>query len=63
MEETVQAPRGELPRREAMQRPEEVAAMAAAEGVGWGVRRENSTGHCSQRDRRQPVRHQDNRGI
>jgi hypothetical protein len=37
MEETVQAPRGELPRREAMQRPEEVAAMLRLKALGWGV--------------------------
>ena len=36
MEETVQAPRGELPRREAMQRPEEVAAMLQLKGVEVG---------------------------
>ena len=37
MEETVQAPRGELPRREAMQRSEEVAAMLRLKALGWGV--------------------------
>ena len=39
MEETVQASRGELPRREAMQTPEEVAAMLRLKALGWGVRR------------------------
>ena len=39
MEETVQAPRRELPRREAMQTPEEVAAMLRLKALGWGVRR------------------------
>jgi transposase len=40
MQETVQpAPRGELPRREAMQTPEEVAAMLRLKALGWGVRR------------------------
>jgi hypothetical protein len=34
MEETVQAPRGELPRREAMQTPEEVAAMLRLKALG-----------------------------
>jgi hypothetical protein len=40
MEELVQpASRGELPRREAMQTPEEVAAMLRLKALGWGVRR------------------------
>jgi hypothetical protein len=40
MEDWVQpASRGELPRREAMQTPEEVAAMLRLKALGWGVRR------------------------
>ena len=40
MEETVQAvPRGELPRSEVMQTPEEVTAMLRLKALGWGVRR------------------------
>ena len=40
MEESVQpTPRGELPRREVMQTPEEVAAMLRLKALGWGVRR------------------------
>jgi len=40
MEESVQpASQGELPRREAMQTPEEVAAMLRLKALGWGVRR------------------------
>jgi transposase len=40
MEESVQpASRGELPRREVMQTPEEVAAMLRLKALGWGVRR------------------------
>src|SRR5438128_6718614 len=40
MEESVQpASRGELPRREAMQTPTEVAAMLRLKALGWGVRR------------------------
>jgi DNA invertase Pin-like site-specific DNA recombinase len=40
MEESVQlASRGELPRREAMQTPGEVAAMLRLKALGWGVRR------------------------
>jgi len=36
MEESVQpASRGELPRREAMQTPEEVAAMLRLKALGW----------------------------
>ena len=31
--------RGELPRREAMQTPEEVAATLRLKALGWGVRR------------------------
>ena len=33
------ASRGELPRRQAMQTPEEVAAMLRLKAFGWGVRR------------------------
>ena len=33
------APRGELPRREVMQTPDEVAAMLRLKALGWGVRR------------------------
>ena len=33
------ASRGELPRREVMQTPEEVAAMLGLKALGWGVRR------------------------
>src|SRR6201998_4761978 len=40
MEESVQpASRGELPRREVMQTPEEVTAMLRMKALGWGVRR------------------------
>ena len=40
MEESVQAvPRGELPRSEVMQTPEEVTAMLRLKALGWGVRR------------------------
>ncbi len=40
MEESVKAvPRGELPRSEEMQTPEEVAAMLRLKALGWGVRR------------------------
>ena len=40
MEQSVQpASRGELPRREAMQTPEAVAAMLRLKALGWGVRR------------------------
>src|ERR1051326_5428489 len=31
--------RGELPRREVMQTPEEVAAMLRLKALGWGIRR------------------------
>jgi DNA-binding NarL/FixJ family response regulator len=31
--------RGELPRREVMQTPDEVAAMLRLKALGWGVRR------------------------
>ena len=31
--------RGELPRREVMQTPEEVAAMLRLKGLGWGIKR------------------------
>lgn len=40
MEERVQPlTRGELPRREVMQTPDEVAAMLRLKGLGWGIRR------------------------
>ena len=40
MAESVQAvPRGELPRSEVMQMPEEVTAMLRLKALGWGVRR------------------------
>src|SRR5437868_5390519 len=40
MEEGMQsAPWGELPRREVMQTPDEVAAMLRLKALGWGVRR------------------------
>jgi transposase len=40
MEESVQAvARGELPRSEVMQTPEEVTAMLRLKALGWGVRR------------------------
>jgi transposase len=40
MEDWVQpASRGELPRREVMQTPDEVGAMLRLKAVGWGVRR------------------------
>jgi transposase len=40
MEETVQPhSRGDLPRREVMQTPEEVAAMLRLKALGWGIRR------------------------
>lgn len=40
MEESVQPfPRGELPRREVMQTPDEVAAMLRLKALGWGVKR------------------------
>ena len=40
MEESVEAvPRGELPRSEVMQTPEEVTAMLRLKALGWGVRR------------------------
>lgn len=48
MEESVQpASRGELPRREVMQAPEEVAAMLRLKALGWGVRRIASELGCS----------------
>lgn len=48
MEESVQpASRGELPRREVMQTPEEVAAMLRLKALGWGVRRIASELGCS----------------
>lgn len=48
MEESVQpASRGELPRREVMQAPEEVAAMMRLKALGWGVRRIASELGCS----------------
>jgi hypothetical protein len=40
MTESVQlAPRGDLPRREEMQTPEEVVAMLRLQALGWGIRR------------------------
>lgn len=40
MEESVQAfPRGELPRREVMQTPDEVAAMLRLKALWWGIKR------------------------
>ena len=33
------ASRGELPRREVMQTPDEVAVMLRLKALGWGVRR------------------------
>jgi DNA-binding NarL/FixJ family response regulator len=40
MEESVQPhSRGDLPRREVMQTPDEVAAMLRLKGLGWGIRR------------------------
>ena len=48
MKESVQpASRGELPRREVMQAPEEVAAMLRLKALGWGVRRIASELGCS----------------
>ena len=41
------ASRGELPRREAMQTPEEVAAMLRLKALGWGVRRIAGEQGCS----------------
>src|ERR1700748_1481310 len=40
MEEGMQpAPWGELPRREVMQTPDEVAAMLRLKSLGWGIKR------------------------
>src|SRR5512133_1890978 len=40
MEESMQPlSRGELPRREVMQSPDEVAAMLRLKGLGWGIKR------------------------
>ena len=40
MEESLQPlSRGELPRGEVMQTPDEVAAMLRLKALGWGVRR------------------------
>src|SRR5712671_3359428 len=40
MEDWVQpTSRGELPRREAMQTPDEVAAMLRLKALGWGIKR------------------------
>ena len=40
MEEGMQsAPWGELPRREVMQTPDEVAAMLRLKSLGWGIER------------------------
>src|SRR5499427_2290853 len=48
MEDWVQpASRGELPRREVMQTPDEVAAMLRLKALGWGVRRIASELGCS----------------
>src|SRR6516164_1674085 len=48
MEDWVQpASRGELPRREVMQTPDEVAAMLRLKALGWGVRRIAAELGCS----------------
>src|SRR5690349_6014161 len=40
MRESMQlSPRGDLPREEVMQTPDEVAAMLRLKALGWGVRR------------------------
>ena len=40
MEERMQSPsRGELPRREVMQTPDEIAAMLRLKALGWGIKR------------------------
>lgn len=40
MEESMQPlSRGDLPRREVMQTPDEVAAMLRLKGLGWGIKR------------------------
>jgi len=40
MEESLQPlSRGELPRGEVMQTPDEVAAMLRLKGLGWGIKR------------------------
>ena len=50
MEQWVQpAWRGELPRREAMQTPEEVAAMLRLKALGWGERRIAAALECNRR--------------
>src|SRR5262249_39288525 len=41
------ASRGDLPRREVMQTPEEVAAMLRLKALGWGVRRIATALGCS----------------
>jgi hypothetical protein len=49
MEESVQAvPRGDFPRRETMETPEEVAAMLRLKTLGWGIRRIARELGCSQ---------------
>ena len=48
MEESVQPfPRGELPRREVMQTPDEVAAMLRMKALGWGIKRIAKALGCS----------------
>src|SRR5579863_2164797 len=48
MEESVQLhSRGDLPRREVMQTPDEVAAMLRLKGLGWGIRRISRELGCS----------------
>jgi hypothetical protein len=54
MEESVEpASRGELPRREVMQTPDEVAAMLRLKALGWGVRRIAGELGCSHMTLRQ----------
>lgn len=48
MTESVQpVPRGELPRREVMQTPDEVAAMLRLKALGWGIKRIAKALGCS----------------
>jgi transposase len=48
MAESVQpVPRGELPRREVMQTPDEVAAMLRLKALGWGIKRIAKALGCS----------------
>jgi transposase len=48
MAESVQPfPRGELPRREVMQTPDEVAAMLRLKALGWGIKRIAKALGCS----------------